>query len=153
MQRILSDVRRSRVLFFAMALLTVSGLGLSSAANSGPSPSPNQVADNDATVWGGEHIQLKLTKDGGTVQFDCATGTITKPLTVNAQGNFRANGTYTRENPGPITGEGNPAANATYSGSIVGGAMRLHIVAGANKEVVGDFGLVRGESGRVVKCR
>ena len=31
--------------------------------------------------------------------------------------------------------------------------MRLHIVAETNKEVVGDFVLIRGECGRVMKCR
>ncbi len=144
---------RSSLLHFTAALLIVLGLGSNSAAGTGSAPNANQVADDDAIVWGGDHIQLKLTKAGGTVEFDCATGTLTKPLTVNEKGIFHASGTYTRETPGPTMRDGNPAASATYSGSIVGGTMRLHIVAETNKEVVGDFVLIRGECGRVMKCR
>ncbi len=143
---------RSCISYLGIALLFVAA-GLNCAASPAPLTGTNQEADAGAIVWGGEHVQLELTKAGGKLEFDCATGTITKPLTVDSQGKFRAGGTYTRETPGPTMREGNPAANATYSGSIVGGTMRLHIVAAPSKEVVGDFVLIRGESGRVVKCR
>jgi hypothetical protein len=145
---------RAWFLHLAVAtLLTVIGFGTIGAASPGSSPNTNQEVDNDRIVWGGEHIELHLTKAGGTVEFDCANGTIAKPVTVDSQGRFHVSGTYTRESPGPTMREGNPSAGATYSGSIVGGTMRLHIVAGTNKEVVGDFVLIRGESGRVMKCR
>jgi hypothetical protein len=144
---------RSGFSYFATALLIVIGFGSNCAASPGSSPSTIQEVDNDAIVWGGEHIQLHLTKAGGALEFDCASGTLAKPLTVDSQGKFRASGTYTRETPGPTMRDGNPAASATYSGSIVGGTMRLHIVAGTNKEVVGDFVLIRGESGHVMKCK
>ena len=110
-------------------------------------------ADETGIVWGGQHIEMELTKDGGTLNFDCATGTITKPLEVDAQGKFRVSGTFTRERPGPTMRDGNPAVVATYSGSIDGTTMHLHIVSGSDKEVVGDYVLVRGQPGRVMKCR
>jgi hypothetical protein len=144
---------RSSSIHVTATLLIVIGFASSSAARQTPSPSANQEADNDAIVWGGEHIQLKLTKTGGTVEFDCSTGTIAKPIRTDSRGNFRSGGTYTREMPGPTKRDGNPVASATYSGSIVGGTMRLHIVTAPGKEVVGDYVLVRGESGRVTKCR
>lgn len=144
---------RSGFSYFATALLIVIGFGSNGAASPGPSPSTNQEADNDAVVWGGDHIELHLTKTGGTVNFDCASGTLAKPLSTDSQGKFRASGACTRESPGPTLRDGNPAASAAYSGSIVGGTMRLHIVAGTNKEVVGDFVLIRGESGHVMKCK
>jgi len=144
---------RSWFLHIAVTLLPIAvGFWTICTASEGSSTT-NQVADNDAIVWGGEHIELHLTKVGGTVEFDCANGTFAKPVTMDSQGKFRVSGTYTRESPGPTLREGNPAASATYSGSIVGGTMRLHIVAGTNKEEVGDFVLIRGESGRVMKCR
>ena len=106
-----------------------------------------------STVWGGEHIVMEVTKDAATLDFDCATGTITEPLAVDTRGRFSVSGTFTRERPGPTPRNGNPAVTATYSGSIDNETMYLHIVAGANKEVVGDYALVRGQPGRVVKCR
>jgi hypothetical protein len=66
---------RSSLLHFTAALLIVLGLGSNSAAGTGSASNANQVADDDAIVWGGDHIQLKLTKAGGTVEFDCAIGT------------------------------------------------------------------------------
>jgi hypothetical protein len=146
-------VMRACLSYLGIALLTFVAVGLNSAAGPGPSPRTNQEADNDTIVWGGGHIRLHLTKAGGALEFDCANGTLAKPLTVDSQGKFRVSGTYTRETPGPTMRDGYPSANATYSGSIVGGTMRLHVVAGTDKEVVGDFELIRGESGHVMKCK
>jgi|SRR5664279_4908034 len=112
-----------------------------------------QSADESVTVWGGQHIEMQLTKNGATLEFDCATGTITKPLAVDGRGKFRTSGTFTRERPGPTMRDGNPAVAATYSGSIDSDTMHLTITAGPNKESVGDYVLVRGNPGRVMKCR
>ena len=115
------------------------------------SPSTPQSADESANVWGGEHVEMELTKTGANLDFDCAVGTIDQPLAVNADGKFRAVGTYTRERPGPVRGNGNPAAAATYIGTIKGESMHLEIVLVNSKETVGIFELVRGRSGHVMK--
>jgi hypothetical protein len=96
---------------------------------------------------------MEVTKDGATLEFDCATGTITEPLAADAQGKFKVSGTFTREGPGPTRREGNPAQPATYSGSIEGDTMHLQIVAGADKESMGDYVLVRGKPGRLMRCK
>jgi hypothetical protein len=137
---------------FATALWFSLSLGMPISARN-PLPPIAQSADESATLWGGEHIEIEFTKDGGTVEFDCATGSITKPLTVDAHGKFRASGTFTRERPGPTMRDVNPATAATYSGSMVGDTMHLHVEAGANKEVVENYVLARGQAGRVMKCR
>jgi hypothetical protein len=105
------------------------------------------------TFWGTEHLELEVTAEGATLDFDCATGTIASPIAVNAQGNFRVKGTFTRERPGPVMRDSNPASAAIYSGSIKGDTMHLTIIAGAQNENVGDYVLVRGKPGRVMKCR
>jgi hypothetical protein len=104
------------------------------------------------TVWGGQHVELEVTADGATLEFDCASGTIAKPVQLDAQGNFNITGTFTREHPGPVMRDGNPAAAATYSGSIRNGIMKLSIRSEQN-ESQGEFVLVQGKPGRVVKCR
>jgi hypothetical protein len=38
-----------------------------------------QAADQQSLpggIWGGKHLKLTLTKDGGTLEYDCAQGTI-----------------------------------------------------------------------------
>lgn len=106
------------------------------------------------SVWGGEHIQLNVTADGATLEFDCASGTITKPLAADAQGSFKVKGTFTRERPGPVMRDNpNTAAAATYSGTITGNAMRLSITTGPQNESIGDYVLARGQTGKVFKCK
>jgi len=105
------------------------------------------------TTWGGEHVRLQVTADGVTLDFDCAIGTIAKPLRVDAQGDFKTTGTFTRERPGPVMRDGNPAVVATYSGSVQNGTMKLTITSSAGGESFGDYVLVQGKPGHVVKCR
>jgi hypothetical protein len=106
------------------------------------------------TIWGGEHIHLQITTDGGIVEFDCASGTITNPVRVDAQGQFRLTGMFTREQPGPVRKDQTPTTTAaTYSGDIVGDTMRLSIRTGPQNEAVGEYVLTRASAGHVVKCR
>lgn len=105
------------------------------------------------TVWGGQHVELEVTPEGAKLEFDCASGTISKPVQVDAGGKFKVTGTFTRERPGPVMRDGNPPATATYSGSIEGNTMKLTITSGAQNESQGDYVLDRGKPGRVVKCK
>ena len=106
------------------------------------------------TTWGGEHIRLQVTDKGAELEFDCASGTIIKPLATNAQGNFSLKGTFTREHPGPVMRDNpNTAATATYSGTIQGDAMHVSITSAAQNDGMGEYVLVRGQQGRVMKCK
>jgi hypothetical protein len=105
-------------------------------------------------MWGGEHIRLQITTDGAIVEFDCASGTITKPVKVDAQGQFRLTGMFTRERPGPVRkDETSTTTAATYLGDIVGDTMRLSIKTEPQNEAVGEYVLTRSRAGHVVKCR
>ena len=53
-------------------------------------------------VWGAVGIALTVDENGARIEYDCASGEITQKLTVDAQGNFAANGTHARQAPGPI---------------------------------------------------
>ncbi len=105
------------------------------------------------TIWGGEHLELEVTAEGATLDFDCATGTIALPLTVDAQGNFKVKGTFTRERPGPVMRDGNQPAAATYSGNITGETLQLTVAAGPQSQGMGDYVLTRGKPGQVMKCK
>jgi hypothetical protein len=105
------------------------------------------------TVWGGKHVALQVTAEGATLQFDCARGTIALPLMVDAHGNFKAKGTFTRERPGPVMRDGNQAAAAVYSGTLTRDTLHLTIAAGAQSEGMGEYVLTLGKPGRVLKCK
>ena len=105
------------------------------------------------TIWGGQHVTLEVTSEGATLDFDCANGSISKPVKLDAQGNFSTRGSFTLERPGPITREGNTAAVATYSGSIQDDVLKLTITTGSQNESAGEYVLYRGKPGRVMKCR
>ena len=106
------------------------------------------------TIWGGEHVRLQVTEGGAVLDFDCSGGAILQPLTRNAHGVFKLNGTFTREHGGPIRKDDpNTAVPATYSGSINGDTMKLSVTVASQNENVGEFVLVRDNPGHVVKCR
>lgn len=102
--------------------------------------------------WGGEHIGLAVAQSGATLEYDCARGTIDEPL-VAAEGRFTAVGTHIREHGGPVReGEIPETHPARYDGRIDGETMVLEVTLTDSGEKLGSFGLVRGQSPRVLKC-
>lgn len=77
--------------------------------------------------WGGEHVSLTITNTGSSLEFDCASGTIPGPFTVDAQGRFNLRGTYTPGTGGPEPITSPPAQEATYSGRVSGRDMTLTV--------------------------
>lgn len=106
----------------------------------------------NATLWGGEHVEMQLTKGGAQLEFDCAKGTITESLAPDSEGHFRVKGTFTVEHGGPVRqGEAPQTIDATYAGNIKDDAMTLQLIVG-DKELA-RFILNRGEHGKLRKCR
>jgi hypothetical protein len=105
-------------------------------------------------MWGGNDINMEVTPQGATVEFDCARGNILKPIKANAKGEFVTRGTYTPEHGGPIT-RANPPRDlpATYKGTIDGDTMRLEVMLADKDQQPEPFTLTRGKVGRVIKCR
>lgn len=77
--------------------------------------------------WGGEHVGLTITDAGSSLTFDCASGTIPGPFTVDAGGYFNLSGTYTPGMGGPEPFNPPPAQAATYSGRVSGRDMTLTV--------------------------
>jgi len=105
-------------------------------------------------LWGGQHIRLHLNENGGEVEFDCARGTLSEPLTVDSLGRFSVSGTHVRETPGPIRVGVTPAPQAArYTGTLTGLTLELTVTLNESKTTIGTFKLTQGEEGRLWKCK
>src|ERR1041385_623311 len=95
-------------------------------------------------VWGGEHVNMKVSAKSATIEYDCATGVIDGPLVVDNNGQFNLHGKHKMERGGPIRlGEEPKEVAATYTGSIKGDTMTLTLkVADAEDET---FTLEKGK--------
>ena len=102
--------------------------------------------------WGGQHINIKVTAQSATIEYDCATGVIQGPLVVDRNGNFKLHGTHRMERGGPVRADETPRdLPATYTGSIRGNTMTLHLkVSDAEDET---FTLEKGKEGELFKCK
>jgi hypothetical protein len=145
--------RRGMKLFLIGPLMILVAGALMLMSEGPPNPQQIQDANTTAGVWGGQHVSMRVTAQGATLEFDCAHGTMLEPIEVNAQGKFAVRGTYTPERGGPVHRD-DPSNDlpATYKGSIEGDTMWLEIVL-ADKGPPGLFTLTRGKAGKLVKCR
>lgn len=105
-------------------------------------------------AWGGDHVALTVTDAGGHVEFDCAHGDLTEPLSVDNTGRWAVKGTYARERGGPVRqGDEQTSRPARYSGRLEGDSLQLTVALADTSETVGTFALKRGAAGNVHKCR
>ncbi len=105
-----------------------------------------------ARTWGGTGIRLEITAAGGRVEYDCAHGTIDRPLVFDRRGRFDAPGMHFPEHGGPVReGEEAKGQAVRYTGRVTGDTMRLTVKL-PNGKILGTYTLVRGSAGRVHKC-
>jgi len=104
-------------------------------------------------VWGGDRLRMVIGREGAQLEFDCAAGTIDRPIALDASGKFNAKGTYTPEHGGPRREREAAAPRASYVGRVRGEAMTLTVTLDAGAERVGVFTLKRGNDPLLMKCR
>lgn len=105
-------------------------------------------------TWGGQHISIEANGRSASIEYDCATGTINGPLTLDSKGHFTWRGYHNREHGGPIRiDEKSNAQPANYRGWIQGDTMTLTVTLANSDESPGTFTLTRGSQGKVFKCR
>jgi hypothetical protein len=103
--------------------------------------------------WGGDHIGMVVTDTGATIEYDCAAGRITGPLTLDANGDFNWTGIHSPGHGGPIRVDEPPDNRpARYSGSATTSAMRITMTVVDGSIPPQTFVLARGGAGRVFRC-
>jgi hypothetical protein len=120
----------------------------------------NQTSTNNTTPpqrkvtgqWGGQGISMEVTDAGATLDFDCASGSITEPIVVDRSGKFSVKGSFSRHRPGPTREDDDRGEPASYSGTVDGENLSLTITLTRNTEKVGDFTLTHGKVGRIRRC-
>ena len=104
--------------------------------------------------WGGEHVVLTVSEPATHLEFDCAHGDLSDRITIDAQGRFNMAGTFVRERAGPVRQDAAPDSHpASYEGSVLADTMTLTVRLVGSGEPIGAFTLIRGATGRIVKCR
>ena len=104
-------------------------------------------------AWGGPNIGVVLEGGSGTVDFDCASGTIDEAIFPGDGGTFSVKGTYRTGQSGPIkVGQIFRSQPATYAGTIVDHAMTLSVALEDGTEV-GPFTLIEGAPPQINRCR
>ena len=133
------------------AFMRFSPLLLLAACASSPGAA-DRLAQVPSGDWGGPHVQLTVADTGGTVEFDCAHGSLGQPLALDDAGHFDVPGTLVSE-AGPTQKEDTrPGQAVRYRGSTDGQKLSLE-VALASGESGGSFSLTRGGTARLLKCR
>jgi hypothetical protein len=110
----------------------------------------NRVAKGN---WGGPNALLEVSEAGALIRFSCAQGSIELPLTLDSEGRFKAEGTFTAEGMGPRNEDDPPKARpAVYSGAVSEKKMTLTVSLPDDKSEGGTFELTLGEPGRIRRC-
>lgn len=101
--------------------------------------------------WGGAHVALHLAPNGGTLDYDCAGGTI-GPIIPGSGGRFTATGTHTPGHGGPDRlGDVPIAFPADYAGTVSGDRMTLTVTIEPDT-ALGPYTLRRDETATLLRC-
>jgi len=110
--------------------------------------------DKDAILWGGDHLELRVSSAGGELEFDCATGKFKGPLKPDRQGRFRIRGTFAAQHGGPVReDEMGDGVAVVYSGTIEKDVMTLTMKPESGEGEARQYQLTSGQRGNVRKCR
>ena len=138
-------VRRVRI-FAGGSLFALIVLSACEAAR----PSPGEPLTGS---WGGQHVALALTWEGGTLEYDCAAGAIDEAVRPDSSGRFSVHGTHTPGHGGPDrVGEEAPALPADYEGRVGGSRMTLSVRVLSSGLELGPFTLERGATPIITRC-
>ena len=103
-------------------------------------------------AWGGPHVGITFEGGLANVEFDCASGTIDRPVYPTKSGDFSAKGSLRTGTGGPVrVGQIFKSQPATYSGTVVNDVMTLSIKL-EDGTAGGPFTLMRGAQPQLTRC-
>lgn len=142
----LDRIAHAHVVRVACVLACSVGIGAATC----PTDIPRRVPGGN---WGGEHMGLIASDTGATVEYDCATGTITGPLALDGSGNFDWRGVHYPGHGGPVRIDQPPEAHpARYTGHATSTEMSITLTILDMAVPAQTFTLQRGAGARVFKC-
>lgn len=104
-------------------------------------------------TWGGIGIGMIIEKNSATVEFDCADATISSRIKTAKDGTFNVMGIMTRLRPGPLREDKPPVEQRVrFDGKVTDKQMNLTVKVDATGEVIGNYSLEYGKSGRIRRC-
>ena len=92
---------RLTVALLGLCLLFLTGQGSPQRRHRVKHPANKTSARVATGVWGGPHVRLQVSDNGGEIEYDCAHGTIAQPLVLDAQGHFSVAGTHDQSSRPP----------------------------------------------------
>lgn len=116
--------------------------------------SPKSLTDQ----WGGPHVSLLFEGGLGTIDYDCASGTIDSLLIPAPDGSFTATGTHRPGQVGPVrVGQIFTSLRAAYSGTVKKDKVtkKNQMTLSVRLEdgtTIGPFSLTLGSQGQLTRC-
>lgn len=102
--------------------------------------------------WGGPHIGIAFEGALGSVEYDCASGTIDSIVLPARDGRFTAKGQHRHGQGGPVrVGQIFRSQRATYSGQVQADVMTLNVSL-EDGTSLGPFTLTRGAPPQITRC-
>jgi hypothetical protein len=103
--------------------------------------------------WGGPGIRAMFTATGGTIDYDCGTARIDKPVVADAKGAFTAHASLSEWHSGPQAADvpPPPPRAITISGTIDGAVLLLDVHA-AGDAAATHHALRAGAPGKLIRC-
>jgi hypothetical protein len=139
-----------------LSLVLLSAL-VGCAAETAPPPEDEEMGTESpemiarlAKKFGGEHSELALTATGGNLDLDCASGSLSAPLKVDAKGRFSVKGTFIRHTGArPMPGHEPQLESVQFKGQVTGTEMTLRFTTAAGAE---SFKLKANQPGVLFRC-
>lgn len=103
-------------------------------------------------AWGGDHVALTVTDNGGRVEFDCAHGTLDHPLGLDDRGRFSVAGTFVPEHGGPVrSDEAAQTRPARYQGRLDRDELEFTVTV-EGQPGQGPFTVALAKAPKLTKC-